>query len=411
MATAVVEIDVAGGLADLSGYADFERAHVLVRMHGRVIGTVRVPVRLGLITAADLRVAIDEDPELSHRATRAALDEWLLPAADDAPPAPTWTVVVCTRDRTEQLRRCLDSLVAAGVTDGEVIVVDNGPADDATMHLAEQYPVTYVRTERGGLNYARDVGARLASGEIVIFTDDDVVVDRTWIPALLAGFAGSRVGAVTGPGVPLVLATEAQELFERYCSFGRGYERKEFDYTNLPPSAAGKVGSGLNMAIRRDLILSLGLFDAELDRGTRAITGGDTYAFYLLLAEGYRIVYLPEALVRHVHRSDASAVRETVFGYGVGVMAFLTRCVVKHRDMNAAKTALSWGVHHHLRQIARILLRRPGRFPLRLVVAEFAGAMVGPFAYLLTRRAERKSRASMIEIPLLLEKVDELAGV
>ncbi len=411
MATVVTEINIADRLSDASGYAGYDNAFVLLRMRGRVVGTLRVPVRLGLITAEDLRRAIDEDREIADRAVQAALDDWLLPANGRSADVPSWTVVICTRDRTPQLRRCLDSLVAAGVTDGEVIVVDNGPADDTTMQLVERYPVRYVRTERGGLNHARTLGAMCASGDVVIYTDDDVIVDRRWIPAVLDGFAGPRVAAVTGPGIPFALATDAQELFERYCGFGRGFRRREFDYTTTSPASAGGVGTGMNMAIRRDLILSLGLFDAELDRGTRAITGGDTYAFYRLLADGYRIVYVPEAVVRHVHRAELDDVRATIFGYGVGVSAFLTRCVFRHRDLQAARTWVSWFKRHLLKQLVRTLLRRPGRFPLRIVLTEIRGAVAGPFAYFLTRRAERKHRAETRERPLVMETTDELARV
>ena len=56
--------------------------------------------------------------------------------------------------------------------------------------------------------------------------------------------------------------------------------------------------------IRRDLIRGLGLFDAELDCGTVARTGGDAYALYRLLADGYQVVYNPAALAWHRHRRE-----------------------------------------------------------------------------------------------------------
>ena len=59
--------------------------------------------------------------------------------------------------------------------------------------------------------------------------------------------------------------------------------------------------------------------------------------------------------------NDPQAVRETVHGYGVGGFAFLSRCVVEHRDVQALRTAVSWFVHHHMRQLARWVVRRPGR--------------------------------------------------
>lgn len=410
MATAVTHVDVGEGLEDLAGFAGYERALVLVRMRKHVIGTVRVPVRVGVIGADDIRGAIERDTGLGVRLIQASLNDWLAPNGHHGSP-PTWSVVVCTRNRTDLLRGCLDSLVAARVTDGEVIVVDNGPSDDRTRRLCERYPVRYVGTERAGLNRARSLGARLGSGDVIIFTDDDVVVDGRWIPALLEEFAGPRVAAVTGPGLPFELETDAQELFERYGGFGRGFMRKEVDYSTMFPAAAGSVGSGVNMAIRRDAILSLGLFDAELDLGTPAITGGDTYALYRLLVEGHRIVYAPNALVWHVHRRDHAAVREQVHGYGVGVYAYLTKCLVEHRDLQALRVGLSCFRRHHLRQLMRSLFRRPGHLPLGLTFAELRGAMRGPLGYLRGRRAVKARRSELHEVDLMREERDESVRV
>ncbi|MDP3767497.1 MAG: glycosyltransferase, partial [Dehalococcoidia bacterium] len=326
--TRVVEIDVAQPTAERHDLAGYGQALVLLRVHGRPVGFLRVPCLYGRLRALDVQAALETDADLADRVQQALVRHWLLqqhPASRAPQPLPHWSVIICTRGRPEDLTRCLDSLMAARHEGGEIIVVDNDPPDDATRQVAARYPVKYVREPRRGLNWARSGGARAAAGEILIYTDDDVVVDRDWIPSILVPFAASRVGAVTGLTMPYEMESEPQELFERYGGHRRGFDRKVFDNSVIPPAAAGLVGSGANMALRRDVVRDLRVFESELDVGTAALSGGDAYAYYLVLARGYQIVYTPEALVWHKHRRDRASLRKMLYAYGVGAFAFLTR--------------------------------------------------------------------------------------
>jgi hypothetical protein len=143
------------------------------------------------------------------------------------------------------------------------------------------------------------------------------------------------------------------------------------------------------MAIRREQINRMRLFDAELDGGTATRSGGDAYAFYQLLAEGYQVVYTPDALVWHRHRRDYASLRHTLAGYSIGGFAVLTRCWLEHGDWQALAVAASWFRHDHLRQLARALLRRPNRLPLNLVLAQILAIPLAPWAYFVSRRRER----------------------
>jgi glycosyltransferase involved in cell wall biosynthesis len=380
MPSYVLDIELSCEITDTMVPLPYTSAFVLLRLHGRPVGKLWLPLRGGVVPAAHVRKAIAEDIWLNERITRLALLAHLEPA----PPAdalPSWTVIICTRDRPADLRRCLEALTSGAPAGGEVLVVDNAPTTDATARVAADFPVRYVREDRPGLNVARATGARAARGDILLYTDDDVVVDEGWVRAMLEPFSNPRVAAVTGLTMPLELESEAQELFEVYGGFGRGFERRSFDYTQIAPAASGLVGAGANMAVRRDLALSMGLFDAELDGGTVTQTGGDSYAFYLLLAEGYQIVYTPAALVRHRHRRDLATLRRTLAGYSVGGFAFLTRCFVQHGDWQALDVAYQWLRSDHWAQLKKALLRRPGRLPLRFVLPQIAAVPQGILAY------------------------------
>jgi glycosyltransferase involved in cell wall biosynthesis len=257
------------------------------------------------------------------------------------------------------------------------------------------YPVRYVREDRQGLNWARASGARVASGEIVLYTDDDVAVDPNWVNAMLEQFDSPRVAAVTGLVLPLELETDAQHLFERYGGFSRGFRRLVFEYTNFVPASASRIGAGASMAFRRALVNRMGLFDAELDCGTVTLTGGDAYAFYRLLSEGYQIIYSPKALAWHRHRRSHDALRKTLYGYNVGGVAFLARCLFQHGDLQALRVGWEWFRWHHLHQIKQLLRRNPKAYPVDMTMAEIRGFFTGPRAYFASRAHERRNaRAS-----------------
>jgi glycosyltransferase involved in cell wall biosynthesis len=406
--TRVLAVDLAAAAPDQWDVAGYARALVLVRWAGRTLTAVELDCPDGVLRADQVRAAVADDPRARGAVTDRAVRRWLVgddgvAGPPDADATPSWTVVVCTRDRADDLRRCLGALLAleapAGAPAGEILIVDNAPSDDRSARVVAEVaggptpiPVRYLREDRPGLNWARAAGARAAAGDVVAYTDDDVVVDPGWLARLLEPFADTRVAAVTGLTMPLEIETPAQWLFERYGGFARGFARRVFDPVEFPPAAAGQAGAGANVALRRALVVGMGLFDVELDAGTVTLTGGDTYAAYLLLAAGHHIAYAPDAVVWHRHRRDYAPLRRTLYGYSVGGFAFLTRCLVEHRDLGAARVALQWLRSDHLPMLARALRGRPGALPRDLAVAYARGVLVGPVAYLRSRGRERRYR-------------------
>src|SRR5262249_51152409 len=109
----------------------------------------------------------------------AAPGEWpfLRRRAEVLAEAPFITVVVCTRDRPEQLPGCLRWLEGQQYPRFEVVVVDNAPGGDAVPSVVAAWqgamPCRYVAEPRGGLSWARNAGTAAAAGEIIAFLDDD----------------------------------------------------------------------------------------------------------------------------------------------------------------------------------------------------------------------------------------------
>ena len=105
--------------------------------------------------------------------------------------SPTLSVVICTRDRPELLARCLDSLTPALDPADDVLVVDNAPSSQATQRLVQSRPpnrppIRYVLEPRPGLDIARNRGIRESKGALVVYCDDDVIVEASWLRRLKA---------------------------------------------------------------------------------------------------------------------------------------------------------------------------------------------------------------------------------
>lgn len=376
MPTLILDLELEGPLAPVEPPAGYDELLLILRRHGRPVAQRYLPAR-----------SLDT-PHLE--ALRAALGG----APEPSPPPPSLahptTVAICTRDRPDDLTRALAALAALPDDGPELLVVDSASRLDTTRRVVAGFPaVRYLRVDRPGLDVARNVALNAARGEIVAFLDDDAIPERDWLRALVHPFDDPAVACVTGLTLPLELESRAQRWFERYSSFNRGFERVVFDRERLDPLAAGRVGAGANMALRRALVPAGG-FDEALDAGTATHSGGDTELFSRLLAAGHRIVYEPAAVARHRHRREWGALRRVIYGYGVGVYAFWSRRLLVEREWRVLPLAATWLLRYQLPALARSLLRRPGSTPPDLLLAELAGCARGPWAYLSSRRAARQ---------------------
>ena len=245
------------------------------------------------------------------------------------------SVVVCTRDRPDELRRCLNSLVQQDHPDFAVWVVDNTAGNNLTREVAESYgddiEVHYVVEPRSGLSRARNRALEQDLGDIVAWLDDDEVADSMWLSELVRAFEQHpEVVGASGLVVPAELLTKAQVWFEQFGghSKGRGFIPDKFSQATrsrqhplypLPP-----FGVGANMAFRTKALRQLGGFDEALGAGTPAQGAEDTKVFTDFLLAGESTLYWPSAITRHFHRRDLNGLRRQMRGYGAGLAAFYT---------------------------------------------------------------------------------------
>lgn len=298
------------------------------------------------------------------------------------------SIVICTHERPDDLERALRAVLAVAFADDQVVVVDNNPTTDRTAAVCSRLGVVRIEEPRRGLNWARNAGLAAAHHDVVAYVDDDVVVTPFWRHNIACEFVSPRVGCVTGLVLPIELETEAQEQFEVFSAHRRTFERRQYSRaTGIVPSRADVVGIGANMAFRRQAALQAGGFDTRLDAGTRTRAGGDTDMFVRMLEAGHAIVYVPRAMVWHRHRRTMDELRACVFGYGAGTFAMLTKRIVEHGDLRAVETAARWIAGTAVKAV-RLRLTGAAAPPLRLNVAEWAGALCGPVFFALEARSQ-----------------------
>ena len=301
-------------------------------------------------------------------------------------PLPSLTIAICTKDRAVRLSRLLASLQdvcrRSSFATTEILVVDNASVDNSTRVAATAANVRYVFEPKAGLNFARNAALTNATGELLAFLDDDVVVDRHYLDGLAVAWRSAPdAGGFTGLVLPFRLETEAQVCFEQRGGFGRGFKRQEFRATSLVyplhPVGAGLLGAGCNMAFDRMLLQQLGGFDEALDTGGPLPGGGDLDIFYRVLRAGRTMVYEPRYAVYHEHRETIAQLRHQYWTWGLGMMAFVVkswRSDIAYRPHHRA--LVRWWILDQLKSVAAATARLKLR-DLRFRLMEFAGGVKG----------------------------------
>jgi O-antigen biosynthesis protein len=400
----------------------YAAAVCLVRLHGKPIGYLHIDLSCGSLDAEALakRLQADLGEEIARHLRRDGLDgEQVLTAGGIAGPnpppcvgsydrlveqAPSVSVVIPTRNRPDSAVIALRSLLRSRYPAEryEVIVVDNASGADAPFVLSEAdastgVPVRVVKERAPGGSNARNAGLRAAEGELVAFVDDDAVVDRYWLGSIVLAFGqGERVAAAAGLIVPREMETPAQLWFEGFVTTVRRFDSLLLDLREPPaesplfPFAVGDLGSGQNMAFRRDVLIGIGGFDPALGTATPTLGGEDIDALLRVLLADYAVVYEPAAIVTHAQEREFAQVERRVWGYGVGLTACLTKAVLEHpRLVPDLLRKLPRGIAYALDSRSPKNEGKPEDYPRRWTRLELRGMLWGPVAYALARRGVR----------------------
>ncbi|TNC46919.1 glycosyltransferase [Rubellimicrobium rubrum] len=350
--------------------------YLIVWADGRPVGH-RVLVRSELPVPAPALAVMIADIAGAHLATPAPQ------ASRRGSQGLSVSVVVCTRERPEDLRRCLASLALCEPQPAEIIVVDNAPSTDSTAAVVREFPgVRYLLEPEPGLSYARNAGARVASGDVVAYTDDDVEVRPDWVGSLVLPFADPSVACVTGIVVPADLSSEAACLFEfGIGAFGRELAVRRFGTSFLrrrwwQSPDVWQIGAGANMAIRRSAFALVGLFDTRLGAGASGCSE-DSELWFRLLRAGLVCHYDPGTVVFHHHRNDHGSLYRQIRDYTRGHVVALFVQFGQDRQLCHLVRAFAIMPWYYLKGGLRAF-RHGDRDTFTVMVQQLKGCLAGP---------------------------------
>jgi len=199
-----------------------------------------------------------------------------------------FSVIIPAYNAERTLSFCLEALHDQSLPkkDYEIIVVDDG-STDSTSKIAKGFNVKYIFQINQGPATARNRGAREAEGEIILFTDSDCLPEHNWVQEMVSRFGDPDVVAVKG-----AYKTKQMELAAKFA-------QAEFEdrYDLLQKSPSIDMIDTYSAAFRRDVFLNMGGFDESFP----VANNEDTDLSYRLAAAGYKLVFIPGAIVYHTH--------------------------------------------------------------------------------------------------------------
>jgi GT2 family glycosyltransferase len=230
------------------------------------------------------------------------------------------SVIVCTRDRPDDLQRCLDSLAVLDPQPLEVVVIDQG---STRFKPAGKPRIRHHIMNERGLSLARNRGLSLAYAYVVAFLDDDCVVESKWAADVASVFvhhpdADLAFGSVVASNTDLDEYVPAYSIARERRLKGR-------------MSATGAHGIGAAMYLRKAAAAAIGGFDPRLGAGGEFRSSEDWDFTFRALAAGAVVIETPRIVVHHFgarRYSDGSAsqlLRWNALSHGA-VHAKLLRC-------------------------------------------------------------------------------------
>ena len=214
---------------------------------------------------------------------------------------PKVTVMMCTRNRQENLLPAVQAVLACDYDDFELIVLDQSDdrsTSDALKALrADDHRLGYVRLDFAGKPRALNVGLSLGRGEYFLLTDDDCEPEAGWINAMVGAMREDpTLGCVFGD----VSAVE-HDLTQGYIPVCRIERRAKItrlaDFVPVPPR--GLYGMGANMGFPASALRTVGGWDPCIGPGARFGSGDDMDMSVRILRADYAIGFLPESRVLH----------------------------------------------------------------------------------------------------------------
>ncbi len=198
------------------------------------------------------------------------------------------SVIIPANNSEKTLPACLKALLHQTQPPDEVVIVNNG-AGDVTLEFARQAGVKVIQQAHLGAAAARNLGVQQAQGDLILFTNPDCEPEDTWVERMSAPFQDPSVVGTKG-----VYRTRQPGLVARFVQ--QEYESK---YAHMARLLTIDFIDTYSAAYRRDIFLENEGFDPAFP----APSVEDQEFSFRLARKGYRLVFVPQAIVYHQHNS------------------------------------------------------------------------------------------------------------
>ena len=220
-----------------------------------------------------------------------------------------FSIIIPTYNRPEKLAKCLQSVVELDYPRErfEVIVVDDGSQmslEDIVFSFRQFINVTLLRQQNCGPATARNAGANQAKGKFLAFTDDDCKLEPKWLTTLARCFVDSENIMIGGYTVNIL----TNNLYSIASQTLIDYLYKDYD----SDTAEVKFFTSNNFVLTAEGFNSLGGFDTNFPLAA----GEDREFCERWQHKGYKMIYLPEAIVYHSHELTLTKFLRQHFNYG-----------------------------------------------------------------------------------------------
>lgn len=236
------------------------------------------------------------------------------------------SVIVATYNRCADLKDSIESILnqqANGSFTFECIVVDNNSSDQ-TKNLVTDYTnrhkgrLRYVLQQKPGVSAARNKGINVASGNILVFTDDDVIVPPNWISDIYRAFQqDNTLEALFGSALLIKNKEDIQSVLQE-ASANRNLFMHDCQ--------------GLNMAFRKQVFFSIGYFDECLGSGSPGRSAEDYDFLYRLQKNQKKIQYFSTLYVYHKTRPNKKIELKLLHRDAFGRGFYFAKNIILNKD-------------------------------------------------------------------------------
>lgn len=245
--------------------------------------------------------------------------------------APLVSVIVCTRNRGDNVLMTAQTVLACDFPNFELLIVDQSEEDNthqALLPLCDQEPrLRYFHLKVAGKSNALNYARQQAQGTYLLLTDDDCEVASDWIRVMVEAFeANPEVGCIFGDVQAAPCASEAGYIPDNPILHSHTIHRLR-DFLRMPDKQ--HFGIGANMGLRKESIEALSGWDPCSGPGSMFGTGDDHDVAVRMLLAGFRVHFCAESHVLHYGlrrwENVGRDIRRIAFGFGAFFAKYL-RC-------------------------------------------------------------------------------------